>query len=117
MKLLTSILLTFTLTVQACPSYEHMEQGSEAQCEGFFFNMKTNDRIKKDVRDNQLRKKQIELKDLQLNEITSDRNKWIKEAHNQAKARYQKKNDLRNGFLGGIGLTLALVFALGRVSK
>lgn len=114
-----TLLITLLLiqSVQACPDYKHMETGDPAPCSGVFLNQPTNDAVRKDLRNGELRKKQIELKDLQISELSNDRDKWAKEAHKQAKVRHSQSNDLRNGFIVGIGLTLLVMFGVGQVVK
>lgn len=118
MRTLT-LLLTLSISLQAlaCPAYKMVEAEDIVPCKGLFLNQSTNEQVKKDLRDNELRKKQIELKDLQLKEITKDRNDWKSEADKQAKLRHSQDNDMRNGVLAGIGLTLLIMFGVGQVSK
>lgn len=116
MKLI-ALLLTFTLTAAACPDYQPLKAGDKSPCDGHFFNNQTENSIRKDIRDYKLTQKQIELKDLQLRELEQDRDKWAKEAHNQAKARHEQDNDMTYGVIAGIGLTLAVMFGVGQVSK
>tara|TARA_R100001086_G_scaffold249961_1_gene192064 strand:- start:393 stop:713 length:321 start_codon:yes stop_codon:yes gene_type:complete len=106
-------MLTFTAQA-SCPKYQFMKKDDLAPCNGLFLNERTNDAVKKDLRDYSLTKKQLELKDLQLSSIKKDRDKWAQEAMKQAKARHNQRNDLRNGFLVGIALTLAILFSAGR---
>jgi len=118
MRILVTILLTFTITVSAaCPKYKMVDTGDTVPCSGIFLNQSTNEAVKKDLRDYSLTKKQIELKDLQLSNLKEDRDKWAKEAMKQAKARHEQDNDLRNGFVAGIALTLAVMFGVGQVSR
>lgn len=116
MKLLT-LLLTFTLSFQsfACPNHLSLEKGEQAPCEGHFFNNDTEKRIRKDVRDNELRKQEIELKDLQVEQLKEDRERWKEEAEYQSKARHERDGDLTKGFMYGIGLTLAILFGAKQV--
>lgn len=115
MRILITLLLTFSFTANACPSYEKMATGSKAKCEGYFFNNSAEAKIRKDVRDNQLRKKQIELKDLQLKELKSDRDKWKEEAYKQSKVSHSKDNDLTKGMIYGAGIAMFLIFAAGSI--
>jgi hypothetical protein len=118
MRILT-ILLTLSISLQAlaCPSYKMVEAEEPSPCKGLFLNQSTNDQVKKDLRDNELRKKQIELKDLQLTEITSDRNSWKSEAKKQSELSHRKDNDMRNGIIAGVGLTLLSIFLVRQVDK
>lgn len=112
------LILTFCLSANAtCPDFKMVMGGDIVPCSGIFLNQKTNDLVKKDLRDNEIRKKQLSLKDLQITELKKDRDNWAKEADKQAKARHEQGNDLRNGFLAGIGITLAIMFGVRQVSK
>lgn len=118
MRIIT-LLLTFTLSFQAlaCPSHLRMEEGSVAPCDGHFFNDETEQSIRKDVRDNELRKEQLKLKDLQVDALEEDRDKWKAEAENQAEARHEMDGDLTKGLLYGIGITLLVILATGQAQK
>lgn len=113
-NLILTITLIISLNASACPKYKMINQGDSVPCKGIFINQPTNELIKKDLRDNKLKDKKIKLKDLQISTLKEDRDKWAKEAHVQAKARYEQRNDLKKGFLYGIGLTLAVMFISGR---
>lgn len=115
--LITTLLLTFSLAVSACPDHLRMQTGDEAPCDGHFFNNDTESQIRKDVRNNQLRKEQLELKDLQVDTLKEDRDKWKEEAENQAKARHEMDGDLTKGLLYGIGVTLLVILATGQAQK
>ena len=118
MRILALILtLSISLQALACPAYKMMEGGDLAPCAGIFLNQSTNDQVKKDLRNNELRRQQLELRDLQVTELTHDRDAWKSEAEDQAKLRHKSSNDLRNGVLSGIGLTLLVIFAAGQVNK
>lgn len=118
MKQLT-LLLTLLISTQAlaCPAYQLVKAGDQAPCTGIFLNQSTNDRVKKDLRDNELRKKQIELKDLQISELSTDRDGWKKEAEKQAKISKSKDGDLKKGVVTGVVLTLVAIFASRQVVK
>lgn len=118
LTLLLSLLLTtqsFAQTV--CPAYLMVKAGDQSPCSGIFLNQSTNEMVKKDLRDNELRKKQIELKDLQLTELKSDRDNWKSEAEKQAIIRHSKDSDLRNGVIAGVIATLAVMFVVRKVGK
>lgn len=117
MRVLIMLLLILSLTASACPKYRMVDTGDSVPCKGIFLNQVTNEAVKKDLRNNELRKKEIALKDLQLSTLKEDRDKWAREAHKQAKARHDRGNDLRNGFITGIALTLAIMFGVGQVSR
>ena len=118
MKLLISILLTFSLTASAnCPYHVQINSGESAPCDGYFMNSEANEIIKKDLRDYELTLEQLRLSDLQISTIEEDRDKWRKEAMSQAEVRASQSNDMRNGFLYGIGITLAIIFGASQVSK
>lgn len=118
MRILTYlILLTFTTQALACPDYKRLTSGESAPCNGHFFNDQMEKSIRKDVRDNQIRKEQIELKDLQIKELSEDRNNWKKTAEKQAEISRSKDSDFKLGVAAGIGLTLLVIFATGQVSK
>lgn len=114
-----TLLLTLLLSTQAlaCPAFKMVQGGEPAPCSGIFLNQSTNEMVKKDLRDNELRKKQIELKDLQITELKSDRDGWKSEAEKQAKLKRSKDNNLRNGVVAGVLATLAVMFAVRQVSK
>lgn len=119
MRTLIGALLALTLSsaALACPNHIRLKVGDQAPCSGHFFNDITEQRIRKDVRDNQLRKKQVELKKLQIQKMTEDRDDWKRESEKQSKARHEMGSDLTKGFLSGIGLTLIVIFVSGRISK
>lgn len=114
-----TILLVLLLSAQslACPSHKRVTKGDVIECPGHFFNDNTESQIRKDVRDNELRKEQIKLKDFQIKTLSKDRDEWKEEAGNQSEARHKMDSDLTKGFLGGVGLTILIIFAAGRVSK
>ena len=118
MRILT-LLLSLLISTQslACPAFKIVETSEPVPCSGIFLNQSTNEQVKKDLRDNEIRKKQIELKDLQLTETTKDRNGWKSEAEKQAKLNHSKDSDLRNGVIAGVLATLAVMFAVQRVGK
>lgn len=116
MRTLTLLLTLFISThALACPSHLKVSEGDSVPCSGMFFNDSMELSLRKDVRDNELRKKQIELKDLQIEELSNDRDKWAKSAHIQAKARHDQDNDFRNGAIVGVGLTVLSIFAAGQI--
>ena len=115
MRILITFILSFSIL--ACPDYQRLKSGSAAPCNGHFFNDSTELSIRKDVRDNKLLKKQVTLKDLQINQLTEDRDNWKKEANKQSKVSHNKDSDLTKGFVGGIGLTLLVMFLGKKVSK
>lgn len=117
-----TLILAFFILIQptqalSCPSHKSISAGEQAPCSGHFFNNETELRIRKDVRDNQLRKEQLELKDLQLSKITDDRDNWKVEAQKQAKLNRGKDSDMRNGIIAGVVMTLAVMFAVQKVGK
>ena len=117
MKLLT-LLLTFTITVSAtCPPHKSLKAGEPAPCSGHFLNQSTNEAVKKDLRDYKLTLKQLSISQGMVRDLEQDRDKWSEEAHKQAKARHSMDSDLTKGFLAGIGLTLAVMFGVGQVSR
>lgn len=118
MRIIT-LLLILTLSSQAlaCPHHLRMEEGSIAPCSGHFFNDETEQSIRKDVRDNEIRKEQLRLKDLQVNTLKEDRDRWKDEAENQAEARHKMDGDLTKGLLYGIGITLLVILATGQAQK
>ena len=113
------LLLTLTLSTQvlACPAYKLVTAGDEVPCKGVFLNQTINDKVKRDLTDNEIRKKQIELKDLQINQLSTDRDNWKVEAQKQAKLNRSKDNDMRNGVIAGVVMTLAVMFAARQVGK
>lgn len=100
-----------------CPSHIPMNTGGIAPCRGMFLNDDLNESVKKDLRDNEIRKKQIELKDLQIQELSKDRDKWAKEAENQAKARHASDGDLRKGIIYGVLGTVVAILGARALSK
>lgn len=112
MRILIITLSILSLSVNACPKYKKQVTGDKAPCDGYFFNLETEKRIRKDVRDNELRKEQIKLKDLQIKKITQDRDDWKSEAKKQSEASHSKDSDLTKGFLGGIALSVLLMFGV-----
>lgn len=112
-----TLLLTITLsfnTLADCPSHKSMVKGDQAPCQGHFLNQNTNERVKKDLRDYKLTLEQLDLtKDMVL-DLEQDRAKWAKEAHEQAKLRHDSQNDLRNGFIAGIVLTLGILLGVSK---
>lgn len=117
MRILIALILVMTLPVHACPDYQRMKAGNQAPCDGHFFNNDTESRIRKEVRDNELRKQQIELKDLQLQSITKDRDGWKEQAEKQAEVSHSKDNDLTKGFWYGVGLSVLIMFGVSRAVK
>jgi len=118
MRVLVALIVIMTLpVVQACPNYLRMQVGTKAPCTGYFFNDDTESHIRKDLRDGELRKQQIELKDLQLKSITDDRDSWKAQANQQSKAAHSKDNDLTQGFLYGVGLSVLIMFGVSRVNR
>lgn len=118
MRTLTFLLsLLFSVQALPCPSYKSISPGEQAPCKGIFFNEETELRIRKDIRDNQLRKEQLELKDLQVNLLQADRDNWKIEAEKQAKLKRSKDSDMKIGIVAGVVMTLAVMFAVRRVSK
>ena len=118
-KYIAIILITFLLPLKvlACPSYKMVVEGELSPCNGLFLNEAANEQVKTDLRDNELRKRQLELKDLQIVEITKDREGWKTEAGKQAKLNHSKDSDLRNGILLGVLSTIAIMFASQKISK
>lgn len=115
MRVLIALILVMTLPLaQACPDYLRMQTGTKAPCSGHFFNDATEVHIRKDVRDNELRRQQIELKDLQLKSVTDDRNGWKEEAEKQAQVSHSKDSDLTKGFIYGVGLSILIMFGVSR---
>lgn len=114
-----TLLLTFTLSTQAlaCPAYKLVTAGDQSPCKGVFLNQDTNDRVKRDLTDNEIRKKQIELKDLQINELSTDREDWKREAENQAEVSRSKDGDLKKGIIAGVILTVVAIIVAGQVKK
>lgn len=117
LTLLLTLIISLTATAQVCPNHQLLKSGDLAPCNGHFFNNETEQSIRKDVRDGELRKKQIQLKDLQIKQLSEDRNMWADEAHKQAKARHELDSDLTKGVLGGIALTLLVMFGIGQVNR
>lgn len=118
MRTLTFLLaLLFSTQALSCPPHKSVSAGDVVPCKGHFFNEPTELRIRTDVRDNELRKKQIELKDLQINQLSTDRDNWKVEAQKQAKLNRSKDNDLRNGVIAGVVMTLSVMFAARQVGK
>lgn len=118
MRTLTLLLsLLFSLQALPCPPHKSVSAGESVPCKGHFFNDDMEKRIRTDVRDNELRKKQIELKDLQINQLSTDRENWKVEAQKQAKLNRSKDNDMRNGVIAGVVMTLAVMFAVRQVGK
>jgi hypothetical protein len=109
--------LLISVQTLACPSYQLVDNGDKVPCKGLFLNQSTNEYVKKDLRDNEIRKKQIELKDLQLTEITTDRDNWKSEASKQAELRHRKDNNLRNGMLIGAAAALLSIFLVKKASE
>lgn len=114
-----TFLLTLTLSTQAlaCPAYKLVESGGESPCKGVFLNQDTNDKVKRDLTDNEIRKKQIELKDLQINELSTDRESWKVEAEKQAEVSRSKDGDLKKGVIAGVVLTVVAIIIAGQVKK
>jgi hypothetical protein len=120
MRILTYLLITLLSTqaiAQSCPPYRIVKAGESTPCSGVFLNQSINEQVKIDLRDNELRRQQIELKDLQLTEITQDREGWKIEADKQAKLNHSKDNNLRNGIVVGVLTTIAIMFAVQKVGK
>lgn len=118
MRILTTTLtLLISLQSIACPMHKSISAGEPAPCDGHFLNNQANEYVKRDLRDNELRKKQIELKDLQINELSKDRDNWKVEAEKQARLKHSGDNDLRNGVIAGVVMTLAVMFAVQKVGK
>ena len=113
--LIITLLLILPITVQACPKHQLLIAGDIAPCSGHFFNNDLETSIRKDVHSNKLRKKQIELKDLQIRMIITDRDNWKAESMNQAKARHELKNDFRNGAIVGGTLAFLAVYLAGSI--
>lgn len=118
MRILT-LLLTLTLSTQAlaCPAYKLVTAGDEAPCKGVFLNQTINEKVKRDLTDNEIRKKQIELKDLQINELSTDREAWKVEAEKQAEVSRSKDGDLKRGVIAGVVLTVVAIIVAGQVKK
>lgn len=114
-----TLLLSLLLSTQAlsCPPHKSVAAGDVVPCNGVFLRKDIEERVKIDVRDNELRKKQIELKDLQINQLSTDRDNWKVEAQKQAKLNRSKDNDMRNGVIAGVVMTLAVMFAARQVGK
>jgi len=118
MKLLITFLLTFTLIISAsatCPDHLRLQKGDSAPCKGHFFNDEMEKSIRKDVRDNEIREQKIELKNLQINQLKEDRNRWKEEAEHQAEVRHEMDGDLTKGLIYGVSLTLAVLFGASKV--
>ena len=118
MHILT-IFLTLSISLQAlaCPAFKMVEPAEPSPCKGIFLNQSTNEQVKKDLRNGELRAKQLELKDIQLVEIRQDRNAWQYEAKKQSELSHRKDNDMRNGIIAGVGLTLLSIFLVRQVDK
>lgn len=115
--LVVLIIMILSTEAMACPPYILMNPKDIAPCQGIFLNKAVNEQVKKDLRDNEIRKKQIELKDLQIVEITSDREGWKTEANKQSNLNHSKDNDLRNGVIVGVLSTIALILVSQRFTK
>ena len=113
MRFLITFILLYSSTSVACPELKHLETGDKAPCSGLFLNQQEESRVKKDLRDYEITKKQIKLKDLQVKDLETDRNNWKSEAQKQAEVSHSKDNDLYMGFIYGTGLTLLIMFAVG----
>lgn len=114
-----TLLLTLTLSTQAlaCPAYKLVTVGDEVPCKGVFLNQTTNEKVKRDLTDNEIRKKQIELKDLQINQLSTDREAWKVEAEKQAEVSRSKDGDLKRGVIAGVVLTVVAIIVAGQVKK
>lgn len=118
MRTLTFLLsLLFSVQALPCPAHKSISAGEQAPCNGHFFNEETELRIRKDVRDNELRKEQLELKDLQVNLLQADRDNWKVEAEKQAKLKRSKDSDMKVGIVAGVVMTLAIMFTARQVGK
>ena len=113
------LFLTLTLSTQAlaCPAYKLVTAGDEAPCKGVFLNQAINDKVKRDLTDNDIRKKQIELKDLQINQLSTDREAWKVEAEKQAEVSRSKDGDLKKGVIAGVLLMVVAIIVAGQVKK
>ena len=112
MRFIILLLLTLSLPTQACPKYQMVKSGDIVPCSGIFLNQAINEAVKKDLRDYKLTLSQLSISQDNVKDLIEDRDKWAKEAHKQAKARYSQSNDLRNGFIVGVGLTLAIMLTV-----
>jgi hypothetical protein len=109
--------LLFASKSIACPAYQLVKAGDPTPCQGVFLNQSTNDRVKRDLTDNEIRKKQIELKDLQIQELSTDRENWKVEAEKQAKISRSKDSDMKKGAAAGVIMTLVAIFLIRQVDK
>lgn len=115
MRYLITLALFLSLSAHACPTYQKLNIGDKAPCQGHFFNDVMEKTLRRDVRDLNIKTQQLELKDLQLKSIVQDRNKWKDEAIHQSEVSKSKDSDLTKGVLYGVGATILIIFAVGQV--
>lgn len=117
MRILALFILIQSLSTHACPSYKQVQTGESAPCSGYFFNPAAEKKIRDEVQASGLKTKQIELKDLQIDRLTTDSEEWQAQAKKQAELAKDREGDFKNGMIWGVAGTILSILLIKQVSK
>lgn len=111
----------FASNALACPNYLRLQAEQPAPCQGYFFNDKSELKIRQDysIMEGRIKnlKKSLELKDLAIDTKVKESEVWESEARKQAKLAASREDDFRNGVYFGIGGTILLYLLMGAAKK
>jgi len=121
LRILLTFLLTISLAYGACPTFQRVNQGDPAPCNGAFFNTKAEKKLKdshsKLTKQNEVLKGNLKLSDLQVQNREEKSKIWQKEAQRQAEERMKLMGNLRTGIIIGVSGTILVFFVNSLIIK
>ena len=115
LRILLTFMITTSLAYGACPTFQRVNQGDPAPCNGAFFNTKAEKKLKaahsKLTQQNKILKDNLKLSDLQVQNREEKTKIWKAEAQRQAEERMKLMGNLRMGIIIGVSGTI-LVFVV-----
>ena len=117
MRILALLLLIQSISTYACPSYKRVQAGEIVPCSGYFFNPDAEKKIRDEIQASEIKSKQIELKDLQIDRLSTDSEEWQSQAKRQAELAKDREDDFKNGVIWGVAGTILGILLIKQVSK